>query len=100
MKKVMKNIFQKLIIKILEVQYGLNNDLTFLPERMKVEKVEKLVANLHNRNEYVIHIRNLKQALNHRLILKNIHRVINFNQTADIKTKLRQKAKNFFEADE
>ena len=97
MKKVMKNIFQKLIIKILEVQYGLNNDLTFLPERMKVEKVEKLVANLHNRNEYVIHIRNLKQALNHRLILKNIHRVINFNQTADINTKLRQKAKNNFE---
>ena len=97
MKKVMKNIFQKLIIKILEVQYGLNNDLTFLPERMKVEKVKKLVANLHNRNEYVIHIRNLKQALNHRLILKNIHRVINFNQTADIKTKLRQKAKNNFE---
>ena len=79
MKKVMKNIFQKLILKILEVQYGLNNDLTFLPERMKVEKVEKLVANLHNRNEYVIHIRNLKQALNHRLILKNVHRVINFN---------------------
>ena len=75
----MKNIFQKLILKILEVQYGLNNDLTFLPERMKVEKVEKLVANLHNRNEYVIHIRNLKQALNHRLILKNVHRVINFN---------------------
>ena len=79
MKKVMKNIFQKLILKILEVQYELNNDLTFLPERMKVEKVEKLVANLHNRNEYVIHIRNLKQALNHRLILKNVHRVINFN---------------------
>ena len=80
MKKVMKNIFQKLILKILEVQYGLNHDLTFLHERMKVEKVEKLVANLHDRNEYVIHIRNLKQAVNHRLILKNVHRVINFNR--------------------
>ena len=38
----------------------------FLPERMKIEKVEKLVTNLHGKNEYVIHIRNLKQALNHR----------------------------------
>ena len=80
MKKVMKNIFQKLILKILEVQYGLNHDLKFLHERMKVENVEKLVANLHDRNEYVIHIRNLKQAVNHRLILKNVHRVINFNR--------------------
>ena len=32
---------------------------------MKIEKVEKLVANLHNKTEYVIHIRNLKQASNH-----------------------------------
>ena len=31
---------------------------------MKIEKVEKLVANLRDKNEYVVHIRNLKQALN------------------------------------
>ena len=36
---------------------------------MKIEKVEKLVANLHNKKEYVLHIRNLKQALNHGLVL-------------------------------
>ena len=30
---------------------------------MKLEKVEKLVANLHDSTEYIIHIRNLKQAL-------------------------------------
>ena len=35
---------------------------------MELEKAEKLVANLH-KTEFVIHIRNLKQALNHRLIL-------------------------------
>ena len=45
----------------------------FLAENVKVEKVEKLVANLHDRNEYVIHIRNLKQALNHGLVLKKVH---------------------------
>ena len=37
---------------------------------MKIEKVEKLVANLHDKTEYVIHIRHLKQALNYRLVLK------------------------------
>ena len=59
-----------------------NLNLLFLPERMKIEKVEKLLANLHNKNEYVIHIIiliNLKQALNHRLVLKKLHTVIKFN---------------------
>ena len=49
---------------------------------MKIEKVEKLLATLHNKNEYVIHIIiliNLKQALNHRLVLKKLHTVIKFN---------------------
>ena len=39
---------------------------------MKIGKVEKLVANLHDKTEYVINIRNLKQALNHRLVLKKV----------------------------
>ena len=41
---------------------------------MKIEKVEKLVANLHDKIEYVIHIRKLKQALNHGLVLKKVHK--------------------------
>ena len=49
---------------------------------MEIEKVEKLVANLHEKTEYVIHIRNLTQALNRRLVLKKAHRVITFNQNA------------------
>ena len=40
----------------------------FLSEKMKLEKVEKLVVNVHDKTEYVIHIRNLKEALNHGLI--------------------------------
>ena len=47
---------------------------------MKLEKVEKLVTNLHDKNEYVIHIRNLKQVLNHELISKQVNKVIKFNQ--------------------
>ena len=37
---------------------------------MKIEKVEKTVINLYDKTEYVMHISNLKQALNHRLIWK------------------------------
>ena len=47
---------------------------------MKIYQVEKLVANLHDDKVYAIHVRNLKQALNHELVLKNGHRVIKFNQ--------------------
>ena len=49
---------------------------------MKIEKVEKFVTNLHNKSEYVIYTRNLKQALNQQLILKKIHIVIKFNRNA------------------
>ena len=72
---------------------------------MKIEKVEKLVANLYDKIEYIVHIRNLKQALNHGLVLKNVHRVIKFNQKdwlkpyIEMNTKLRQKIKNNFEKD-
>ena len=47
---------------------------------MKIEKAEKHVTNLHDKTEYVIHIRNLKQALNYRLALKKVHRLDKFNQ--------------------
>ena len=70
----------------------------YLNER-RLKKVEKLVTNLHDKNEYVIHIRNLKEVLNHRLILKKFNRVIKFNQENWLKTyikmnvELRRKAK-------
>ena len=82
--------------------HEIHNDLPFLSERINIEKVEKLVINLHDETKYFIHIRNLKQALNHGLILKKTHRVIKFNQKAwlkpfiDMNTKLRKKAKNTF----
>ena len=70
---------------------------------MKIDKCKKLVCNLYNKKKYVVHIRSLKQALNHGLILKKVHRVIQFNQGAwlkpyiDMNTELRKKAKNDFE---
>ena len=49
--------------------FNLHCDLPFLPERKKIEKYKKLVCNIHNKENYVVHIRALKQALNHGLIL-------------------------------
>ena len=57
----MKDIFLKLMFNIRKL-YELHNNLLFMPERMKIEKVEKLDANLHD-EKYFIHISNLKQAL-------------------------------------
>ena len=54
--------------------------MPFFPERMKTEKVEKFVVNLHDEKEFVILIRNLKQALIHGLVFKKVLKVINFNE--------------------
>ena len=40
-------------------------------------KIEKLVANFDNKKEYVIHMRNLKQALNHESVLKKVIESLN-----------------------
>ena len=57
---------------------------------------------MHDKESYVVHIRALKQALNHGLILKKVHRAIQFRQKEWLKpyidrnTKLRTNAKNDF----
>ena len=68
--------FFEIDIQHLESLHKLHDDLPFLPERIKIEKVKKLLTNLHNKTEFVIHIRNLKQALNHEPLLKEIDRVV------------------------
>ena len=85
--------------------HELHSDLPFLSERMEINKCKKLVCNLFNKKNYVAHISNLKQALNHGLELEKIHRVIEFNQEAwlrpyiDMNAELRKEAKNDFEKD-
>ena len=85
--------------------FNKHKDLPFLPERMKINKCSKLVCTLHDKENYVIHIKALKQVLNHGLVLKKVHRVIEFKQEAwiklyiDMNTKLRTDAKNEFEKD-
>ena len=65
--------------------FNLHKDLPFLRESKKVKKVEKLICDIEDKKKYVIHIRALKQALNHGLKLKKVHRVIDFNQKACLK---------------
>ena len=43
---------------------------------MQIEKIGKLVSNLHDKTEYVIHIRDLKEALNQKLVLKDLVKML------------------------
>ena len=94
----------------LDVEYpknllNLHKDLPFLPKRKKIRKCNKLVCDFHYKKTYVVYITTLKQALNHGLILKKVHSVIQFNQKAwlkpyiDMNTELRKEAKSDFEKD-
>ena len=99
-KEIDEGYFLEVNFQYLEKSYELHNDLPFLPKRMKIEKVENLVANLHDKTECVLHIRNLKQALNHGLRLKKVHRVIKLNQNAWLKRYIdmnTEKVENDFE---
>ena len=50
--------------------FNLHKYLPFLPERKKIKKINQSVCNISDKENYVVHIRALKQALNHGLILK------------------------------
>ena len=82
-----------------------HKDLPFMCERLKIGGVEKLVPNLRNKRNYIIHIQALNQALAHGLILDRIHQAIEFDQSAwmklytDFNTQLRTLITNDFEKD-
>ena len=97
--------FLEVDIEYPKTLWGLYKDLPFLPEKKKLENVEKLVTSIEDKEKYVIHISALKQALNHELKLKEVHRVIEFKQEAwlkpyiDMNTRLRTEAKDDFAKD-
>ena len=57
--------FLNVDIEYVRELHDLHSDLPFLPERMKINKCNKLVCNLYDKNNYVVHIRALKQTLKH-----------------------------------
>ena len=63
------------------------------------------MCNLYDKQKYAAHIKTLKQALNHGFVLKEVRRVMNFNQKAWVKPyiglniRLKAEAQNAFEKD-
>ena len=86
-------------VKYLKRIYNIHCDSPFLPERIKIYKCNCLICNLHDKSNYVVHIRALKEALDHGIILNKVYKAIQFNQEAwlkeyfDMNTKLRTEAK-------
>ena len=85
--------------------HNLHSDFPFLAENMVINNTKKLVCNLQDKKNYVVHINVLKQVLDHGLKLRKAHRVIEFNQEEWLKkyinfnTELRKNALNDFEKD-
>uniref|UniRef100_A0A1B6I4V7 DNA-directed DNA polymerase n=1 Tax=Homalodisca liturata TaxID=320908 RepID=A0A1B6I4V7_9HEMI len=84
-----------------------HNDLPFLPEKQcpPNSKQVKLLTTLNDKEYYVCHYVNLKQALDNGLVLKRIHRILQFNQSPWLKsyilfnTEKRKQSNNEFEKD-
>ena len=52
--------FLEVDVKYPKKLFNLHSDLAFLPEKKKIKKCNKLVCNIHNKENYVVHIRALK----------------------------------------
>ena len=101
MKIVIKDIFFKKMLNTLKIYIVIYR---FCLKESKLINVISLCAVCMIKS-YAFYIRSLKHVLDHGLILKKVHRVIQFNQKAwlkeyiDMNTKLRKPAKNDFKKD-
>ena len=88
--------FLEVGVQYLQKLHELHNDLLCLPERMKIEKVETLVVNVHDKTKYVIHMRNLKQALNQWIMqfFETIQKTLRKHR--DIKLVTKERRTNYF----
>ena len=126
-----KNIFSKLNLNILMnsmmkiTQFQLHNGFPLAPQKLavssgmrskyckkivnryviKVDDVKKLIPNLGDKTNYVVHYRNLQLYLSLGMKLTKIHRVLEFKQSdwmkkyIDFNTEKRMNAANDFEKD-
>ncbi|XP_039278288.1 uncharacterized protein LOC120350099 [Nilaparvata lugens] len=88
-------------LKYPEELHDNHKDLPLAPEHYK----KRLCTTLYDKNNYVVHIRNLKYYLEKGMILENINRVIEFKQSnfmekyINFNTNMRAKSKSDFEKD-
>ena len=119
-----KGYFLEVDLHYPEYLHDLHDNFPCAPEKIKVDidqlsphqkklkeqikagpATEKLVLTLHNKTNYILHHRNLKQYLELGLELKKVHRVLEFNQRAwlkkyiDLNTSFRKEALSKFEKD-
>ena len=78
-----KNYFLEVDVEYPKNVFNFHRDSAFLPERNKIEKCNKLVCNIQDKENYIVHIRALKEALNHGLILKKYIRWFNLIKKND-----------------
>ena len=62
MKTVIRDIFLKQMLNIQNL-HNLHSDLPFLQERKKITKYNNLVCDFHDKKNYAVHIKALKQVL-------------------------------------
>ena len=85
--------------------HNLHSDYQLAPEEIKIDKVDKLIPNLGDKEKYILHYKNLKQYLGLELKLTKIHRGIKFEESQwlekyiALNTELRTAAANEFEKD-
>ena len=58
-----KGYFLEVDVEYPKKLFNLHKNFLFLPERKKIKKCNKLVCDIHDKENYVVHIRALKQAI-------------------------------------
>ena len=82
-----------------------HNDYPLAPERLALDGCEKLCGTFNDKNNYIVHIKNLRFYLEQGMELVSIERAVQFSQKAwlkdwiDLNTNFRKKASNDFEKD-
>ena len=88
-----KRVFLKLIWNIRKELHDLHNDYPLAPERLKtggveespMRSIEKLIPNLYDKKNYVVHHKALKQYESLGLKITKIHRGIKFEESTWLK---------------
>ena len=78
--------------------HNLHNDYRLAPERIRIRNVEKLIQNLNNKTNFVVHYENLKLYESLGLKITKIHRGIKFEESAWLEKYIKLNSKQRIEA--